>query len=182
MEMELTQEVWLYIAVFTGVIIGMVLTPKNILKELFALSKINVDMNTTIQSLSILNKELELKTSQVENLNLSIHELEEVHMELVERIDFMKTNDDLVKLDELKEASKKFEKLQETIKRLQGKNESKFNMASLINMIQSLYFDLYNQELSIKEVSNLMNSGFASTGSFGGMNMNQTKSTRKPMM
>lgn len=180
--MEMNQETLLMIAGFGGLFLGMAVSPNGLFKQTIKLIEMQPEINDAVYSVKILNEDIESKTKKVENLQLSIAELDEVHAQILERINFVQNNSELAKVDEMKEYSDKLSKLQETIKKLHTKNEKKFNMAALINIVQGLYLSLYNVELTVREVSDLINSGFGTNGSFGAISMSPSQSNNRPSM
>lgn len=180
--MEMNQEILLLLAGLVGLILGMSVSPKGLLKQTIKVLEIQPELNDAVYSVKTLNEDIESKNRRIENLQLSISELDEVHAKLLERIQFIQNNSELAQVDEMREYSDKLSKLQDTIKKLHSKNEKKFNMAALINIVQGLYLSLYNVELSVREVSDLINSGFGTNGSFGAISMTPTQSNSRPMM
>jgi uncharacterized coiled-coil protein SlyX len=182
MDFNLNQDQIIVIVAIASVLIGFLLTPSNVLREVFALIEKQVDVDNVVYTLKTLNEEYSFKKQKIEDLSLSIVELESVLEQMHERIKFVSSSGELQKLEDLEQQSIELKKLQTNIKSLKGRNEQKFNMAALISLVQSLYLDLYNQEISVKEVANLLNSGFGGTGVGGfGMspNMDKPKSTPK---
>jgi uncharacterized coiled-coil protein SlyX len=177
MDFNLNQDQIIVIVAIASVLIGFLLTPSNVLREVFALIEKQVDVDNVVYTLKTLNEEYSFKKQKIEDLSLSIVELESVLEQMHERIKFVSSSGELQKLEDLEQQSIELKKLQTNIKSLKGRNEQKF-----ISLVQSLYLDLYNQEISVKEVANLLNSGFGGTGVGGfGMspNMDKPKSTPK---
>ena len=178
----ISNEMIFILSALVGLILGITLPKQGLLKEVFKLIELNIETKEAVYLIKSLNEEIQDKEELIETQKLSVAELEEVRLELIDRIEFLKDSPELKELEKLEIQSEKLKKLQDTIKSLKSKNEQKFNMSALINLVQSLYYDLYKENISIKEISNMINSELNTDGdSFGGQNLNLKSNNKRTM-
>lgn len=161
-----------------GLVIGFLLTPRNILTEIIELIKLQPNLNTAKEILDRLSSEIQEKEEENQDLEMMVFDQQNKIEELKQRAAHIKESGELAKLSELSTQKQKLEKLKQTVSNLRGKNIHKFNVAALINLVQNLYFDLYQQEISIGEVNSMLNSSFGSNSSFGNMGITPQMNTK----
>jgi hypothetical protein len=153
----------IYLYLIGGFILGLILRTTNKQNEMDKyLSKIEIlinnntdviDLSSTISNLAIdidNKKEILLELeAELENSQLAINRN-------MDRIEYLKNSGELKKLESLNQTVQNLNSIKSNLVSIQKKKEYRFNVAVLVSIVQELFEELYNEELDLLGVQDLM--------------------------
>ncbi len=159
-------------------------THKASTKSMETMLEQNKEVITLSSTLEILNRDIERKNNLIAELEGEASHQQDNINRLLERADYIRNSGELEKLDELAKTTKNLRRIKENLSKIQGRNVDRFNIGVLISIVQTLHDYIYNEELDLLGVQQLMED-FSDTGSDAGGDvfgeMNKKKSKTKPI-
>jgi chromosome segregation ATPase len=127
---------------------------KDDIDRLFSEHKEVVQLSNHID---VINDEYNDKRHRVEELEDEIHQLSQELAREKQRLEFLKNSPELKSLEDVKEEISKLEEIKKTFKQINQTQMKRFSVVILVNIVKELYKELYNIDLSTKEVEDMIN-------------------------
>lgn len=127
--------------------------------------------------IDVINDEYNDKRHRVEELEDEIYQLSQELAREKQRLEFLKNSPELKSLEDVKEEISKLEQIKKTFKQINQTQMKRFSVVILVNIVKELYKELYNIDLSTKEVEDMINAygddSKGDTSSGGGNNLSK---------
>lgn len=116
----------------------------------------NREVITLSSTIEILNRDIDKKNIRIAELAEEINHQRENIDRLIQRAEYVRNSAELEKLDELAKTTKNLRRIKENLSKIQGKNAEKFNTGVLITIVQTLHEHIYDKELDLLGVQELI--------------------------
>ena len=159
---------------------------KSSLNKIDTMLEQNKNLVTLSSTIEILNRDIDKKNNQIEDLQGEVSHQEENINTLLERADYIRNSGELGQLEELAQVSKNLKQLKGILTKFQNKNTDIYNKGILVALIQNMYKHIHKEAIDLNGVKDLI-IDFDDYGSddkgdaFGSMSSNKPpkpKSTR----
>jgi predicted nucleic acid-binding Zn-ribbon protein len=107
--------------------------------------------------IDVINQTYHDRRHQVDDLEDEIYQLSQELAREKQRLEFLKNSPELKSLEDVKEEISKLEQIKKTFKQINQTQMKRFSVVILVNVVKELYKELYNIDLSTKEVEDMIN-------------------------
>ena len=135
----------------------------------------NKEFISIISTIEILNRDIDKKNNLIADLEGEADHQQNNINKLIERADYVRNSGELEKLEELAKINKNITLIKENLLKIQKKDTNRFNLTTLISLVQTMYEHIHGEELDIEGVQHLMldftdsSSDSEGSGTFGSM-------------